>query len=139
MYEKKRILFAGLVFHYISWGQNTIALPEIINYSKQTYKAGIQNGDICQGKNGIMYFANNEGLLSFDSTYQNIYPLPDKTIGRSVAIATDNKIYVGGQNEISFFTPNNLGDLEYHTLKPLIPTKNCSFSDVCNSNITKKG
>ncbi|HQW84213.1 MAG TPA: hypothetical protein PK987_07130, partial [Ferruginibacter sp.] len=46
--------------------QNTIGLPDIINYSKPLYKAGLQNWDIKQDKNGIVYFANNEGLLSFD-------------------------------------------------------------------------
>ena len=122
--------FAALFLFCISWGQNTIGLPEIINYSKQAYKAGTQNWDICQDRNGILYFANNEGLLSFDGTYWKIYPLPNKTIVRSVAIAADNKIYVGGQNELGFFSPNNLGDLEYHSIKHLIPEQNRSFSDV---------
>ena len=87
------VVFAALLLYFISWGQNTIGLPEIINYSKQAYKAGTQNWDICQDINGILYFANNEGLLSFDGTYWKIYPLPNKTIVRSVAIAADNKIY----------------------------------------------
>ena len=122
--------FAALVFWCASQAQNTIGLPEIINYSKQAYKAGTQNWDICQDINGILYFANNEGLLSFDGTYWKVYPLPNKTIVRSVAIAADNKIYAGGQNEIGFFSPGNLGDLQYHTLKHLIPEQYRSFSDV---------
>ncbi len=110
--------------------QNTIGLPEIINYSKQTYQAGTQNWDICQDKNGILYFANNEGVLSFDGTYWKIYPLPNKTIVRSVAIAPDNKIYAGGQDEIGYFSPDKHGELEYHSIKHLIPKKNRSFADV---------
>ena len=49
--------------------QNTIALPEIINYSKRTYNAGTQNWKIGQDKQGIIYVANNECLLSFDGNY----------------------------------------------------------------------
>ena len=79
--------------------QNTIGLPDIINYGKPVYKAGLQNWDIKQDKNGIVYFANNEGLLSFDGKYWNNYPLPNKTIVRSVEIGPDNRIYVGGQDD----------------------------------------
>ncbi|HEX5025821.1 MAG TPA: hypothetical protein VFV68_11140, partial [Agriterribacter sp.] len=118
--------------------QNTIGLPEIVSYPKQVYKAGTQNWDICQDKGGLLYFANNEGLLSFDGNYWKLYPLPNKTIVRSVAIADDNKIYVGGQDEMGYFSPDTTGTLKYHTLKNLIPEKNRSFADVwdivCSEN-----
>jgi ligand-binding sensor domain-containing protein/DNA-binding CsgD family transcriptional regulator len=110
--------------------QNTIGLPEIINYPKHTYKAGTQNWDICQDENGLLYFANNEGLLSFDGTYWRIYPLPNKTIVRSVAIGADNNIYTGGQDEIGYFSPDAKGSLTYHSLKNLIPEKYRSFADI---------
>ncbi|HTN08307.1 two-component regulator propeller domain-containing protein [Agriterribacter sp.] len=115
-----------------AWGacQNTIGLPDIINYSKQVYKAGTQNWDICQDVNGLLYFANNEGLLSFDGNYWNIYPLPNKTIVRSIAIGTDNNIYTGGQDEIGYFSPDRAGTLTYHSLKNIIPEQNRSFADV---------
>ena len=110
--------------------QNTIGLPDIINYAKPVYKAGLQNWDIKQDKNGIVYFANNEGLLSFDGKYWNNYPLPNKTIVRSVEIVPDNRIYVGGQDEIGYFAPDANGRLQYHSLLELIPTKDRSFGDV---------
>src|SRR6476660_9003705 len=96
------------VFYFLlatinSFAQNTIGLPEIINYTKQTYNAGTQNWDIRQGDNGVVYFGNNEGLLSFDGTFWKIYTLPNHTIVRAVEIGTDHKIYVGGQNELGYF------------------------------------
>ena len=109
-----------LVFIPISlFGQNTIGLPDIINYSKQSFNAGLQNWDIKQDANGIVYFANNEGLLSFDGTNWNLYPLPNKTIVRSVTIGFDGKIYVGGQDELGYFSPAENGQLAYHSLTPL--------------------
>ena len=110
--------------------QNTIGFPDIINYSKQTYKAGLQNWEIKQDKKGIVYFANNEGLLSFDGKYWNNYPLPNKTIVRSVEIGTDDRIYVGGQDEMGYFAPDINGRLEYHSLIEQIPVKDRSFGDV---------
>ena len=121
-----------VVLQFYAWGlaQNTIGLPEIINYPKQAYKAGTQNWDICQDNNGLLYFANNEGLLSFDGAYWRLYPLPNKTIVRSLALGADRRIYVGGQDEIGYFSPDNGGRLVYHSLTSLIPGAHRSFSDV---------
>lgn len=112
--------------------QNTIGIPDIVNYSKDIYNAGTQNRGIAQDRNGILYFANYEGLLSFDGTYWKIYPLPNKTIVRSVAIGKDNKIYAGGQDDFGYFSPDKNGKLVYTSLKPLLPEKNSSFTDIWN-------
>lgn len=110
--------------------QNTIGLPDVINYTKQIYNAGLQNWDIKQDNNGVIYFANNEGLLSFDGKYWNLYPLPNKTIVRSVEIGWDHKIYVGGQDELGYFAPGENGKLEFHSLLEAIPKNSRSFGDV---------
>ena len=78
---KKIYLFIALLPFY-AYCQNTIGFPDIINYSKQSYSGGLQNWNIKQDKNGIIYIANNEGLLSFDGKNWNLYTLPNKTIVR---------------------------------------------------------
>ncbi len=110
--------------------QNTIGLPDVINYSKQLYSAGLQNWDIKQDKNGIIYVANNEGLLTYDGRSWTLYPLPNKTIVRSVEVAPDNKIYVGGQDELGYFAPAKNGRLQYNPLTQFIPAKDKIFGDV---------
>ncbi len=112
--------------------QNTIGIPNIVNYSKQSYTAGSQNWNIAQDRNGIMYFANNDGLLSFDGTAWRIYKLPNKTIARSVAVDSSNRIFIGGQGEIGFFSPAKDGELSYTSLNALIPAKDNDFADVWN-------
>ncbi len=112
------------------FGQNTIGLPDVINYPKLSYGAGLQNWDIRQDRNGIIYIANNEGLLSFDGNYWRLYPLPNKTIVHSVEIGTDNRIYAGGQDEIGYYAPGENGKLAYTSLTGLIPAKDKSFGDV---------
>ena len=119
-----------IFFPVITYAQNTIGLPDVINYSKQSYKGGLQNWDIRQDKNGIIYVANNEGLLRFDGTYWYLYSLPNKTIVRSVEIGPDNKIYVGGQDELGYFFPDLNGRLQYHSLTKFISEKDQSFGDV---------
>ncbi|HEY0059963.1 MAG TPA: two-component regulator propeller domain-containing protein [Flavisolibacter sp.] len=110
-------------------GQNTIGLPAITNYAKQAYKGGSQNWDIKQDNNGLLYFANNEGLLVFDGNFWKLYPLPNRTIVRSVELR-QGRIYVGGQDELGYFEPNRTGTLTYHSLVHLIPASERSFADV---------
>lgn len=129
MNRKFLLLFLCLAFLQTK-AQNTIALPEIINYSKQAYNGGTQNWEIGQDKQGIIYVANNEGLLSFDGTYWKLYPLPNKTNVRSLEVSQDGKIYVGGQDEIGYFSPDKTGSLVYTSLKNLIPPADRSFTDV---------
>ena len=125
----KRLLLLLCIPFWAS-GQNTIGLPDIINYSKKDYGTGLQNWDIKQDKNGIIYFANNEGLLSFDGNTWKLYSLPNKTIVRSVEIGFDGRIYTGGQDELGYFSPAINGQLEYHSLTNLLAAKDKTFGDV---------
>src|SRR6201985_242243 len=99
--------------------QNTIGIPDIINYSREIYNAGTQNRGIVQDRNGVMYFANYQGLLSFDGTYWKNYPISNKTVVRSIAIGKDNRIYAGGQGDFGYFSPDSNGRLVYTSLKNL--------------------
>lgn len=114
------------------YSQNTIGIPAIVNYPKEVYAAGSQNWGIAQDKNGMMYFANNQGLLSFDGTFWRKYQLPNKTIARSVAVDADGRIYVGGQSEFGYFYPSKNGALAYTSLMPLLQEQSKDFTDVWN-------
>jgi ligand-binding sensor domain-containing protein/DNA-binding CsgD family transcriptional regulator len=124
-----------LIFIYIVPinAQNPIGLAQITNFTKLDYKGGNQNWDIQQDKYGIMYFANNEGLLTYNGENWIIYPTPNKTVVRSVQIGNDDKVYVGAQDEIGYFFPDKMGVLKYTSLKNLIPKQQSSFSDVWNT------
>jgi ligand-binding sensor domain-containing protein len=116
-------------------GQNTIGIPQIINFNKNDFKAGTQTWDIDQDSKGRMYFANNEGLLTYDGTFWKLHPLPNKTIMRSIAIDEKGIIYAGGQGEMGYFIPNERGFLKYVSLTPLLPAKERSFADIWDIEI----
>lgn len=121
----------------ITFCQNTIALPEIVNYSKLDYNAGTQNWAIVQDKKGIIYVANDEGLLSFDGNFWRKYATPASSTVRSLAIASDGKIYAGSQGEIGFFQPGKDGILHYTSLNNLLPASEKDFTDIWNVVIYK--
>src|SRR5215469_1789916 len=96
--------------------QSSVLIPEIVNFSKKTYEAGNQNRGIGQDRRGLLYFANDDGLLVFDGTYWKTYPLPNGSIVRSLEVV-DDRIYVGGQQEFGYFFFDSLGVLTYQSLK----------------------
>ena len=116
-----------------------LGLPPITNYSKAVYQAGTQNWDIAQDAHGRLLFANNEGLLIFDGAHWQRYPISNGTCVRSVAKAENGLIYVGGQGEIGFFSPDELGRLIYHSLNALIPAEYQQFADVWDIVVAKDG
>jgi ligand-binding sensor domain-containing protein/DNA-binding CsgD family transcriptional regulator len=113
-------------------GQETLGAPEVSNYPHEETHAGSQNWQIAQDKMGYLYFANNSGLLSYNNKEWKLYPLPNKTVLRSLAISKDGKIFVGGQDAIGYFFPNNQGSMVYHSLLHLLDVKDRTFGDVWN-------
>jgi ligand-binding sensor domain-containing protein/DNA-binding CsgD family transcriptional regulator len=87
----------------------------VVNHSRQTYHSGNQNWQIGQSKEGWMYFANNNGLLEYDGTNWNTYPLPGNPKVRSV-LAVGDTIYVGALGQFGRFVRNNKGQMMYQNL-----------------------
>ncbi|MFB5944462.1 triple tyrosine motif-containing protein [Albibacterium profundi] len=129
------LCFSCLAVH----AQRTIAVPQIINYSNELYKGGLQNWSVDQDASGLMYFGNNEGLMVFDGYHWLSYPLPNNTIVRSVAVDSSNRIFVGGQDELGYFEANEVGELVYHSLVSLIVESEQEFADVWRIEIMDDG
>lgn len=128
---KKFLLVLILLLQMFSGeAQDLLGIPQIVNYNNEQYNGGIQNWDVQQDKNGILYFGNNEGLLTFNGRYWNIYRLPNFTSVRSIGIDSKNRIYVGGQDEIGYFFPDGHGILKYTSLLNLLPENLRKIADI---------
>jgi len=81
-----------------------ICIPQIVNFSKTSYNAANQTWYISQNKKGYLYFANSGGLLEYDGSQwtNNTLPLGTSMI-RCIAIADNQKIYIGAQNEFGYW------------------------------------
>ncbi|KGE15999.1 ligand-binding sensor domain-containing protein [Sphingobacterium deserti] len=132
-YIDKLVTILCLVFPLMLCGQNPLGMPMVQNYSKAVFQGGSRTWDIKQDSRGIMYFANNEGLITFDGKYWKRYPLPNHTIVRSIAIDKNDRIYVGGQGEFGYFEPNGNDELAYFSLKSLLPKGQEQFADAWNT------
>ncbi|MCB9082277.1 MAG: hypothetical protein H6555_11255 [Lewinellaceae bacterium] len=113
--------------------------PPVVNYYKKDIRSGTQTWEIAEDSLGYTYFANNEGMLVFDGYNWDLYPLPNQTVVRSVAVGEQGRVYVGGQGEFGYFAPNKRGVLEYHSLLALIEPQDSSFEDVWDIIIDHQG
>ncbi|WP_205508608.1 triple tyrosine motif-containing protein [Longitalea arenae] len=134
--RKLLVLWMVLCLGHVLFAQNTIGIPNITNYFRQDYNAGQQNWHIAQDSRGIMYFANNYGLLTFDGTFWRTYRIPNATIVRSLAIDKNDRIYVGGQQEFGYFSPGQEGELVYTSLSKQLKADN-DFADVWTIQIVQ--
>jgi len=123
-------VFILLVSIPLSAQVKSIGSPVIHNYSRSDYQAGSQTWAIEQGDNGMMYFANNNGLLEFDGFHWAVYPLQNNSVVRSIKNGQDGLLYAGGFNEIGYYELGEMGGATYHSLTDLIPEDKRDFDDV---------
>lgn len=107
-----------------------LGIPPVRNFSRKAYQAGTQTWDATQDARGILYFANNDGLLRFDGNRWSILPVSNHTIVRSAAAGPEGRIYAGAQNELGYFAPDAAGRLSYTSLIALLPPGDRHFEDV---------
>lgn len=97
-------------------------VPLVQNFAKADYLGANQNWSTTCAPNGIMYFGNNEGLLSFDGQWWQLHQLPGNIIVRSTAVDATGRIYSGGLREFGYWYAASDGQLRYHSLsKKLSP------------------
>ena len=107
-----------------------LGIPLIHSYARNSFQSGARNFDIDQDNNGVLYFANNSGLLSYNGSISNNQLLPNATIAVSVALTTKNEVYAGGQNEFGKLVYDENGNQVFESLKHLIPENHRGFEDV---------
>lgn len=115
-----------------------IGVPFITNYSPKTYKAASENWDVIQDSKGMMFFANHFGIMQFDGVRWSIVTQPDnRSMVRSMAIDSKDKIYVGAQGDFGYTIQLPNGQYQYTSLVKLLPASEKNFGDVLHTIIRK--
>ena len=118
-----------LIFEIGISQDNWLGIPRITNHEKDSYQAAAQNWDFRYDNNHI-YFANNGGLLTYNGIEWQIKATNKNTIMRSLCIGNNRKIYVGAQNEIGYFQPDQNGILHYTELSDSLDQTSFQLSEI---------
>ncbi|MGK0471168.1 MAG: diguanylate cyclase (GGDEF)-like protein [Candidatus Azotimanducaceae bacterium] len=100
-----------------------------------------QNFAIAEDQRGIVYVGSTDGLLTFDGERWLLTPLPNGGLVRSLTMAEDQRVYVGGYDEFGFAEPDTTGKLVYTSLAKLFRNalKDDLFADIWDISISPEG
>ncbi|MGM0579680.1 MAG: ATP-binding protein [Bacteroidota bacterium] len=90
--------------------------PMMQHYSAKEYKAGISNWDMLQTEDGLLYFANLNGILRFDGKEWRLIDISGGKFARSIYKDDNERIYVGSIDEFGYLALDSLGNTYYQSL-----------------------
>ncbi len=109
------------------------------NYTYKEYDNPPQNWQITQADNGLIYVANQGGVLEFDGETWRIIKVPDYAPVRSLAIHQSGTIYVGGKQRIGYLKRAPNGFWQYVSLLDHLTADQKKFSNVWRTHATSEG
>lgn len=88
-------------------------------YSPKEYKAHQLVWWITQDARGVVYAANNDGVLSYDGQHWELISTPNPV--RSLSIDKNNRIFVGCKGDFGMLKIDSTGSLLYQSIRKLLP------------------
>ncbi|MGL1889256.1 MAG: two component regulator three y domain-containing protein [Reichenbachiella sp.] len=113
-------------------GQYFKGIPLISTFLPKEYHAGMLNSDMAQDDRGVVYFANNYGLLEYDGNNWSIHSVSNGTKIRSLGYHPSGRVFIGAQNQLGYFFPDDLGTMQYHSLLDSLPKEFHDTGEVWN-------
>jgi hypothetical protein len=109
-----------------------VGRPLIHNYNRRDFGAEVQQWDVIQDARGIMYFANNAGVLEFDGRNWRLIELPSRLGVRALAVdpTGTGRIYVGAGGDFGYLSPDAAGQLQFTSLMPPEAKQDRGFDQV---------
>jgi hypothetical protein len=99
-------------------------------YSPKDYNAGTQNWCITQDSRGVLYFANNEGILEYDGETWRLIKIANNSHVRSMAFDENNILYAGSYGQMGFLYPDVTGNLNYKSLNHLVDSSHKDIGEI---------
>lgn len=92
------------------------SVVESISFDKNDFKSDSQFWAMCEDKDGVLIFGNNDGIIIYDGEYWKTITLPNYSSVRSLKIDANGVIWVGGYNEIGNLKKDISGNYFYKSL-----------------------
>ncbi|MBN2892276.1 MAG: PAS domain S-box protein [Bacteroidales bacterium] len=121
------IILLGTITLSLYAQSDSIGLPLIRNYTPVDYHGHYQTWKAVTSNDGFVYFANGDGLMSFDGTNWDILELPNEETARSITISDSGKIFIAGDNILGYLSVDSLNNLKFVSIIDIIPEKYKDF------------
>lgn len=113
---KYKILLLLISFWYINSAlSQEVGRYPFKNFSHRDYLGHSQNWSMVQDHRGIIYVANNIGVLEYDGSHWRTISTNGALV-RSLDVDNAGRIWVGGQDELGYLAADSNSNMSYHSL-----------------------
>lgn len=116
-----RWLFPVLALLLFSPGASTAqdgGFPMVQRFTAATYGYHPANRQVVVAPNGLVYAANEEGLLEYDGTSWRLIPLPGRRTPLQLAFSRTGDLLIGATSDFGHLEPDSLYRPTYQSLLP---------------------
>ncbi len=131
--SRRASVFSGLLLAVgclLPAQEQQLGAPVITNYETEQFQALSQNWAAVQDRRGIMYFANNAGILEFDGQHWRLIPVPGNATVRDLTFGPDGTIFYGSVDDFGYLAASANGSVFAVSLGKEIPKEARAFADV---------
>lgn len=122
------IISFGLVVVHHLWGQESI----VRHYSYKQLGTSTLIWNVVQDEDGILYLANNEGVIIHDGSSWQLIPTPNPV--RSLAVGPNKIILVGCKEDLGALLPNDKHAYTYRSFLQIKDLKT-NFNEVLHIHV----
>ncbi|MGA7615059.1 MAG: diguanylate cyclase [Thermoanaerobaculia bacterium] len=108
-------------------------------FDQRVHRGGPQTFDVAQNRQGILYFGNLAGLLSYDGAWWRLIKLPHDASADQVESDDSGRIAIGTVGELGYLEPNAEGANVFRSLLPLLAPADRDFGDMKSIRSTGNG
>lgn len=110
----------------------------VVNYSHREYSGHSQSWSIVQDKRGLIYIANNVGVIEFDGSDWRHISIND-ALPRCLDIDDNGRVWVGAQDEFGYLSADSSNNLKFYSLTQYLPETYKPFGLIRQVYSTKAG
>lgn len=114
-----KILVHTLILIFFTFLQTKAQQPFSKEFTAKTFKAHPLIWDMAEDSKGVLWFANNEGILRYDGNNWHLFKLPIKS--RSIRFDQNDNLYIAGAGDFGKVILSANGNFSFHSLKQQLP------------------
>jgi len=140
-------VFPALIFIFgileISYSQNPLNQEKGIYFHRQytstEYGGHTQSWSVIEDERGLVYIGNGNGLLEYDGVEWRMIEMANGQVALSLALGSNNEIYVGGVNDFGVIRPDSLALPVFRSMADGVPEELTDFEDVWETKAYSEG
>ncbi|HOZ14558.1 MAG TPA: SpoIIE family protein phosphatase [Tenuifilaceae bacterium] len=114
------ILFFVFIFLSQSSASQDIGRYPVVNFHHREYSGHSQSWSIVQDKRGLIYIANNVGVIEYDGSEWRHISI-NGALPRCLDVDVSGRVWVGAQDDFGYLAADSSNSLKFYSLSKYLP------------------